>query len=96
MDSKEIFFKMREDNKRQEEELAKKIMDGNENLRNTLAKIKRDMEKISIHSNVNYDSFQPQNYDNNEINYVTFQYNNNQYDNYQFGNNNQGNLNDIK
>jgi len=96
MDSKEIFFKMREDNKKQEEELAKKIMDGNENLRNTLAKIKRDMEKISIHSNVNYDSFQPQNYDNNEINYVTFQYNNNQYDNYQFGNNNQGNLNDIK
>ena len=96
MDSKEIFFKMREDNKRQEEELAKKIMDGNENLRNTLAKIKRDMEKISIHSNVNYDTFQPQNYNNNEINYNTFQYNNNQYDNYKFGNNNQENLNEIK
>ena len=96
MDSKEIFFKMREDNKRQEEELAKKIMDGNENLRNTLARIKRDMEKISIHSNVNYDTFQPQNYNNNEINYNTFQYNNNQYDNYKFGNNNQENLNEIK
>ena len=96
MDSKEIFFKMREDNKRQEEELAKKIMDGNENLRNTLARIKRDMEKISIHSNVNYDTFQPQNYNNNEINYNTIQYNNNQYDNYKFGNNNQDNLNEIK
>ena len=96
MDSKEIFFKMREDNKRQEEELAKKIMDGNENLRNTLARIKRDMEKISIHSNVNYDTFQPQNYNNNEINYNTFQYNNNEYDNYKFGNNNQENINENK
>jgi hypothetical protein len=48
---------MKEDNLRNEINLAKKINDGNENLKNTLSKIKKNMEKLSIYSNVNYDCF---------------------------------------
>ena len=82
MESREIFLKMREDNKKQEEELAKKIMEGNENLRNTLARIKKDMEKISIHSNVNYDSFDPNNIEKKEIKYNSIPNNKSNYINY--------------
>jgi hypothetical protein len=57
MNVKEIFTKMKEDNLRNEINLAKKINDGNENLINTLYKIKKNMEKVSIYSNVNYDCF---------------------------------------
>ena len=57
MNSQEVFAKMKEENKAQEEKLAQKIMEGNENLKKTLQKIKKDMEKISLYSNVNYDSF---------------------------------------
>ena len=57
MNVKEIFTKMKEDNLRNEINLAKKINDGNENLKNTLYKIKKNMEKLSIYSNVNYDCF---------------------------------------
>ena len=57
MNSQEVFAKMKEENKIQEEKLAQKIMEGNENLKKTLQKIKKDMEKISLYSNVNYDSF---------------------------------------
>ena len=57
MNVKEIFTKMKEDNLRNEINLAKKINDGNENLKNTLSKIKKNMEKLSIYSNVNYDCF---------------------------------------
>ena len=57
MNVKEIFTKMKEDNLRNEINLTKKINDGNENLINTLYKIKKNMEKVSIYSNVNYDCF---------------------------------------
>lgn len=57
MNSQEVFAKMKEENKIQEEKLAQKIMEGNENLKKTLQKIKKDMEKISLYSNVNYDSY---------------------------------------
>ena len=57
MNVKEIFTKMKEDNLRNEINLTKKINDGNENLKNTLYKIKKNMEKVSIYSNVNYDCF---------------------------------------
>jgi hypothetical protein len=55
---------MKEDNKNEEEILTKKINEGNENLKNTLKKIKQDMEKIPIFSNVNYDN----NFKNKNIN----------------------------
>ena len=55
MNVKEIFTKMKEDNLRNEINLTKKINDGNENLINTIYKIKKNMEKLSIYSNVNYD-----------------------------------------
>ena len=57
MNAKEIFLKMKEDNLKNEVNLAKKINDGNENLKNSLSKIKKNMEKVSIYSNVNYDCF---------------------------------------
>jgi hypothetical protein len=98
MESREIFLKMREDNKKQEEELAKKIMEGNENLRNTLARIKKDMEKISIHSNVNYDSFDPNNIEKKEIKYNSIPNNKSNYINYHnyHSNNSKENLEEIK
>ena len=45
MNSQEVFAKMKEENKAQEEKLAQKIMEGNENLKKTL-------QKINIHSNI--------------------------------------------
>jgi hypothetical protein len=47
---------MKEYNKKEEDYLTQKINEGNENLKNTLKKIKQDMEKIPIFSNVNYDN----------------------------------------
>jgi len=44
MNAKEIFLKMKEDNLKNEVNLAKKINDGNENLKNSLSKIKKNME----------------------------------------------------
>lgn len=56
MDTEEIFNKIKEENIKYEKNIANRIMEGNENLKKTLAKIKKEMEKLSIHSNVNYDS----------------------------------------
>ena len=55
MKAKEIFEKIKKENLENEINLVKKINEGNENLKNTLQKIKKDMEKISIYSKVNYD-----------------------------------------
>ena len=57
MNAKDIFVKMKEDNLKNEINLAKKINDGNENLKKTLFKIKKNMEKVFLYSNVNYDCF---------------------------------------
>ena len=57
MDVMELFNKIKEENYKYEQRIANRIMEGNENLKNTLAKIKKDMEKLSIHSNVNYETF---------------------------------------
>ena len=56
MDVMELFNKIKEQNYKYEQRIANRIMEGNENLKNTLAKIKKDMEKLSIHSNVNYET----------------------------------------
>ena len=56
MDTQQIFNKIKEENIKYEKNIANRIMEGNENLKKTLAKIKKEMEKLSIHSNVNYES----------------------------------------
>jgi hypothetical protein len=56
MDTQEIFNKIKEENIKYEKNIVNRIMEGNENLKKTLAKIKKEMEKLSIHSNFNYDS----------------------------------------
>ena len=56
MDVMELFNIIKEQNYKYEQRIANRIMEGNENLKNTLAKIKKDMEKLSIHSNVNYET----------------------------------------
>lgn len=56
MNTKEIFNKMKEENKMQEELLKQKIIEGNDALKKKLDKIKKDMEKISIYSHVNYET----------------------------------------
>ena len=42
MEIKEKFIKMKEENKRQNEEFTKKINEGNETLKDTLKKIKKN------------------------------------------------------
>ena len=49
MKAKEIFEKIKKENLENEINLVKKINEGNENLKNTLQKKKKDMEKISIY-----------------------------------------------
>ena len=56
MDTQQIFNKIKEENIKYEKNIVNRIMEGNENLKKTLAKIKKEMEKLSIHSNFNYDS----------------------------------------
>ena len=56
MEIKDSYRKMREANKIKEELLTKKIMEGNDLLKDTLKKIKKEMEKKSIQSKVNYDT----------------------------------------
>ena len=56
MDTQQIFNKIKEENIKYEKNIVNRIMEGNENLKKTLAKIKKEMEKLSIHSNVNYES----------------------------------------
>ena len=56
MDTQQIFNKIKEENIKYEKNIVNRVMEGNENLKKTLAKIKKEMEKLSIHSNVNYES----------------------------------------
>ena len=69
MNAKDIFVKMKEDNLKNEINLAKKINDGNENLKKTLFKIKKNMEKVFLYSNVNYDCFSEKLNDKSNNNY---------------------------
>ena len=57
MERFDFYNKLIEENKEQERKLHQRMMEGNENLKRTLKKIKKDMEKVSLYSNVNYDAF---------------------------------------
>ena len=66
MEIKDSYRKMREANKIKEELLTKKIMEGNDLLKDTLKKIKKEMEKKSIQSKVNYDTINNNKQENEE------------------------------
>ena len=87
MEIKDSYRKMREANKKKEEQLTKKIMEGNDLLKDTLKKIKKEMEKKSIQSKVNYDTINNNKQENENNNNVLIEESENE------DNNNNQNIN---